>query len=108
MAELSPLRRRMIEDMTIRNLSTRAARRDCFRMSGTAPGSATRNAGDGKAVSENSRRGIENGRVGLYGRSLRPARRIPRGPESDIACEITFRGRRLTGSKPNGKCRLMI
>jgi hypothetical protein len=41
-------------------------------MTGTAPRSATPNAGDEKAVSENGLRGTENGRVGLFGRAMRP------------------------------------
>ena len=75
-------------------------------MTGTAPRLATPNAGDGKTVSENGRRGTENGRVCLFGRAMRSARRIPRGSEADTAWNVAFRGCRFTGGKPNGECRL--
>ena len=45
-------------------------------------------------------------RVGQFGRSQPPARRITHGAEEDIAWKVTFRGRMLVGGKPNGECRL--
>ncbi len=75
-------------------------------MTGTAPRSAASNAGDGKAVSENGRRGTANGRVGRFGRSLRPARSISRGPEAEIAWKVAFSGHTLTEGIPYGECRL--
>jgi len=76
-------------------------------MTGTAPRLATPNAGDGKTVSENGQRVIANGRIGLFGRAIRPARRIPRGSEADIAWKVTFQGRTLAGGKPNGECQVI-
>lgn len=75
-------------------------------MTEAAPRSVAPNAGDGKAVPKNGRRGTENSRVGRFGRSLRPARRFQRGSETEIAWKVTFRGRMLAGGKPNGECRL--
>jgi len=45
--------------------------------------------------------------IGPFGRTLRPARSIPRGPEGVIAWQGTLRGLSLAGRKPNGKCRLI-
>ena len=66
--------------------------------------SATPNARDGKAVSENDQRGIANGRIGRPGGSLRSARRIRRGSEADIAWKNAETGHTLAGNKPNGEC----
>ncbi len=60
----------------------------------------------GKLCPKNPRRGTENLRVGRFGRSLRPARRFPRGAETETAWIVTFRGRTPAGGKPNGEYQL--
>jgi hypothetical protein len=47
-----------------------------------------------------------NGQIGPFGRTLRSASSIPPGSDADIAWKVAFRGRTLSGGKPNGECRL--
>ena len=47
-----------------------------------------------------------NGRIGLFGRAIRPARSTTRGPETEIAWNVAFGCFSVTGGKPNGECRL--
>jgi len=74
-------------------------------MTEAAPQIGSPNAGDGKAVSDNGRRGTENSRVGRLGRSLRPARRFQRGSETEIVWQATFRGLKFERGKPYGECK---
>jgi hypothetical protein len=57
-------------------------------------------------VSENASRDALNGRIGLFGRAIRPARSTTRGPETEIAWKAAFGCFSVTGGKPNGECRL--
>ncbi len=46
-----------------------------------------------------------SGRIGLFGRAIRPARSTTRGSEAEIAWKVAFGCFSLTGGKPNGECR---
>ena len=59
-------------------------------------------------MSENASRDALNGRIGLFGRAIRPARSTTRGPETEIAWKIAFGCFSVMGGKPNGECRLML
>ena len=75
-------------------------------MTRNPPRSAKSNAGDRKGVSENASRDALSGRIGLFGRAIRPARSTTRGSEAEIAWKVAFGCFSLTGGKPNGECRL--
>ena len=47
-----------------------------------------------------------SGRIGLFGRAIRPARSTTRGSEAEIAWKAAFGCFSLTGGKPNGECRM--
>ncbi len=74
-------------------------------MTRNPPRSAKSNAGDRKGVSENASRDALSGRIGLFGRAIRPARSTTRGSEAEIAWKVAFGCFSLTGGKPNGECR---
>ncbi len=57
-------------------------------------------------MSENASRDALSGRIGLFGRAIRPARSTTRGSEAEIAWKVAFGCFSLTGGKPNGECRL--
>ena len=76
-------------------------------MTRNPPRSAKSNAGDRKGVSENASRDALSGRIGLFGRAIRPARSTTRGSEAEIAWKVAFGCFSLTGGKPNGECRLI-
>ena len=57
-------------------------------------------------MSENASRDALSGRIGLFGRAIRPARSTTRGSEAEIAWNVAFGCFSLTGGKPNGECRL--
>ena len=76
-------------------------------MTRNPPRSAKSNAGDRKDVSENASRDALSGRIGLFGRAIRPARSTTRGSEAEIAWKVAFGCFSLTGGKPNGECRLL-
>ena len=75
-------------------------------MTRNPPRSAKSNAGDRKGVSENASRDALSGRIGLFGRAIRPARSTTRGSEAGIAWKVAFGCFSLTGGKPNGECRM--
>ena len=75
-------------------------------MTRNPPRSAKSNAGDRKGVSENASRDALSGRIGLFGRAIRPARSTTRGSEAEIAWKAAFGCFSLTGGKPNGECRM--
>ena len=77
-------------------------------MTRNPPRSAKSNAGDRKGVSENASRDALSGRIGLFGRAIRPARSTTRGSEAEIAWKVAFGCFSLTGGKPNGECRVNI
>ena len=58
-------------------------------------------------MSENASRDALSGRIGLFGRAIRPARSTTRGSEAEIAWKVAFGCFSLTGGKPNGECRLI-
>ena len=76
-------------------------------MTRNPPRSAKSNAGDRKGVSENASRDALSGRIGLFGRAIRPARSTTRGSEAEIAWNVAFGCFSLTGGKPNGECRIV-
>ena len=57
-------------------------------------------------MSENASRDALSGRIGLFGRAIRPARSTTRGSEAEIAWNVAFGCFSLTGGKPNGECRV--
>ena len=57
-------------------------------------------------MSENASGDALSGRIGLFGRAIRPARSTTRGSEAEIAWKVAFGCFSLTGGKPNGECRL--
>ena len=57
-------------------------------------------------MSENASRDALSGRIGLFGRAIRPARSTTRGSEAEIAWKVAFGCFSLTGGKPNGECRV--
>ena len=59
-------------------------------------------------MSENASRDALSGRIGLFGRAIRPARSTTRGSEAEIAWKVAFGCFSLTGGKPNGECRLKV
>ena len=59
-------------------------------------------------MSENASRDALSGRIGLFGRAIRPARSTTRGSEAEIAWKVAFGCFSLTGGKPNGECRVNI
>ena len=59
-------------------------------------------------MSENASGDALSGRIGLFGRAIRPARSTTRGSEAEIAWKVAFGCFSLTGGKPNGECRLSI
>ena len=77
-------------------------------MTRNPPRSAKSNAGDRKGVSENASRDALSGRIGLFGRAIRPARSTTRGSEAEIAWKVAFGCFSLTGGKPNGECRFNL
>ena len=76
-------------------------------MTRNPPRSAKSNAGDRKGVSENASGDALSGRIGLFGRAIRPARSTTRGSEAEIAWKVAFGCFSLTGGKPNGECRFI-
>ena len=59
-------------------------------------------------MSENASRDALSGRIGLFGRAIRPARSTTRGSEAEIAWKVAFGCFSLTGGKPNGECRVIV
>ena len=59
-------------------------------------------------MSENASGDALSGRIGLFGRAIRPARSTTRGSEAEIAWKVAFGCFSLTGGKPNGECRFTI
>ena len=57
---------------------------------------------------ERKSNGLLSGRIGLFGRAIRPARSTTRGSEAEIAWNVAFGCFSLTGGKPNGECRVML
>ncbi len=86
--------------------AARSACRNRVHMTRNPPRSAKSNAGDRKGVSENASRDALSGRIGLFGRAIRPARSTTRGSEAEIAWKVAFGCFSLTGGKPNGECRV--
>jgi hypothetical protein len=89
----------------------RAARPACrnrVHMARNPPRSAKSNAGDRKGVSENASRDALNGRIGLFGRAIRPGRSTTLGPETEIVWKIAFGCFSVTEGTPNGECRVII
>ncbi len=76
-------------------------------MTRNPPRSAKSNAGDRKGVFENASRDALNGRIGLFGRAIRPTRSTTRGPETEIAWNVAFGCFSVTEGKPNGECRMI-